>query len=230
MQLKIDAALPEVKIVAHPRATRLKLSISASGIRLTTPRVISPIQIQQFLKQQLPWLQQNWSILQLKQTAAQSSQLPQQLQLCYQASPYEIVYRDMACLFQLHHPHQLWIHAEHAQLGLTQFVIDRAKHILPQQLLAYARHHELKVQHVRIATPTTRWGSCNGQQKIMLHAGLLLMPQQHADYVLWHELTHLQHMHHQSSFWQQLEQFYTGAKRAQAQLKHFRLPSWWRTK
>lgn len=225
-------SFPEIQIVRHARAKRLKLTVSAKGIRLTIPPFTSQHHVDGFVQQNQNWLKQMWAKhRQLLEHKREVVILPDQLQLCYLKSPIIIRYQSMCKILQFDaEQQQLWINQSCAEYALTQFVVQQAKLFLPPQLLGYASQNDLQVNQIRIATPTTRWGSCSHAQDIMLHAGLLLMPQQYADYVLYHELAHTQHMHHQARFWQLLEQLYPNAKQIQRQVKQFHLPHWWQVK
>ncbi len=225
----IDPDLPEISMIRHPRAKRLKLSVSQQGIRLTIPPDTSSRQIHAFIDQGREWLKQTWTKYAQPANNLQIDALPNRLSLTYSSLPLEIIEQEMHALFHLQQQ-QLQLNKQHAAYALTRFVIAQAKIILPQQLLQHAARHGLNVHQVRIATPATRWGSCSHDHNIMLHAGLLLMPEHYADYILLHELTHTLHMNHQKPFWEALEQFYPNAKAAQKQIKKFRLPHWWQVK
>ena len=50
-----------------------------------------------------------------------------------------------------------------------------------------------------------RWGSCGTRQELYFHWRLALLPRRIAEYVLIHELVHLEHPHHQDAFWHRVE-------------------------
>lgn len=229
--MKIAADLPEIKVVRHARAKRIKLSVSSKGIRLTLSPSATQHQAERFVTQQLDWLKQAWQKHQDRIVVDQDQPFPSTLNLCYLTTTISVEYADLKTLY-LYDATQatLILNQQQSAFALTQFIIAQAKVLLINQLKRYAAQHDLHVRHVRIATPNTRWGSCRHDQSIMLHAGLLLMSKADADYVILHELTHTRHMHHQASFWQCLEQFFPNAKVQQKQVKRFKLPNWWTVK
>ncbi|MFB2538160.1 MULTISPECIES: YgjP-like metallopeptidase domain-containing protein [unclassified Acinetobacter] len=245
--------LPKIVIKPHARAKHLKLSVSHRGIRLTVPYGCSQRDIDQFLQKSQAWLLQTWqkyqqytvsnspnsqqnnihssdNIIQ-NQFQNEQQQLPTVLHLAFSNQVIQIEYDKNIKLSQFD-PTQpkLIINPHHAEKLLTHFIIQQAKLVLPYQVRCYAEQQHLTVNKIRIATPHTRWGSCSSKQDIMLHAGLLLMPQAQAEYVIWHELAHTKHMHHQAEFWQFLQQIYPPSVEFKKQARQFQLPHWWKVK
>lgn len=230
--MKFFDDLPDIQLKAHAQAKHLKLVVSQTGIRLTYPPRTSAHLIQQFLQRSYPWLQQTWQKQQLQQPQNDVQRvLPTTLNLAYQPHTYQILYQEQAKKYNLDEAENtLYISSKSVEKYLTEFVISQAKLILPQQLMVFAQQHQCRISKIRLATPKTRWGSCSAQQEIMLHAGLVLMPQSYADYVLLHELAHTKQMNHQPAFWQVLDSFLPQSKQVQTQVKKFRLPFWWQPK
>lgn len=77
-----------------------------------------------------------------------------------------------------------------------------ALRMLPPRLTALAQTHGFDSFSVRIKTQQTRWGSCSAKRNINLNWRLILTPPWVMDYVMIHELCHLQEMNHSSRFWQ----------------------------
>lgn len=222
--MSLHPTLPPLERFVHPRAKRLKLSISTHGIRLTVPPRCSEHAIANFVAQHQHWLLEHWQKL---QQAQQQRTLPNQLLLSYMQAPIQLSYVALDGAFHMEHRHHFMVNNQHPEHSLTQLVIALARQVLPDRAYLYAQQQHVKLNQIRIATPRTRWGSCNRHQTIMLHAGLLLMPQDFADYVIWHELAHTRHLHHQAEFWDLLEHFYPQAKQRQSVIKRFVLPWWW---
>jgi predicted metal-dependent hydrolase len=77
----------------------------------------------------------------------------------------------------------------------------RAKEELPARLLELAAGLGLKVNRVSVRDQRWRWGSCSSGGHICLNWRLVLLPAWVRDYVLIHELMHLERLDHSPRFW-----------------------------
>lgn len=78
------------------------------------------------------------------------------------------------------------------------------------------KHLEVRVQHwsskmglrprsLSVRGQTTRWGSCTEAGVISLNWKLMAAPEPVIDYVIVHELAHLEHLNHSPRFWRLVE-------------------------
>jgi hypothetical protein len=72
---------------------------------------------------------------------------------------------------------------------------------LPARLEALAARLDCYPAAVTIRGQRSRWGSCSASGAISLNWRLMLLPTAIVDYVLVHELCHLQHHDHSPRFW-----------------------------
>ena len=97
--------------------------------------------------------------------------------------------------------------AEHARVNtvmppdVRQQLVARARRELPARLLELAAEHGLTVARISIRNQRWRWGSCSPGGHICLNWRLVTMPDWVRDYVLIHELMHLERMDHSRKFW-----------------------------
>jgi predicted metal-dependent hydrolase len=61
--------------------------------------------------------------------------------------------------------------------------------------------HQLYPRSLCIKTQKTRWGSCGPNNDINLNWLLMLAPPVVLEYVVVHELCHIQHKNHSKDFW-----------------------------
>lgn len=90
--------MPEIKIVRHVRARKLRLRVEPASIRLTVPLFCSKKQIQQFLAQSEQWLIETWN----KQHHVQSTsfEIPSEISFFNREQPFQIVVQKQHRIFQ----------------------------------------------------------------------------------------------------------------------------------
>lgn len=80
-----------------------------------------------------------------------------------------------------------------------------AKEYLPYRLEYLAKKYGYRYEKCRLTHAETRWGSCSSRKTISLNVGLMNVPEKLRDYVIIHELAHLNHMDHSKEFWLEVE-------------------------
>ena len=74
---------------------------------------------------------------------------------------------------------------------------------------------KLKIQHYK-----RRWGSCNKRRELTFNLHLASAPTWVIDYVVAHEVAHLQVMDHSKRFWQVVKRIYPDYLNAEKWLKN----------
>jgi predicted metal-dependent hydrolase len=104
--------------------------------------------------------------------------------------------------------HRPWIEQQRSRLTAGPASPDhvgalkaRARDELPARLLEIASELGLRVTRISIRNQRTRWGSCGRDGHICLNWRLVLMPAWVRDYVLVHELMHLERLDHSPAYW-----------------------------
>lgn len=95
----------------------------------------------------------------------------------------------------------------------------KAKQYLPLRTEFLAKKHGFKCGKVSLRNQKTRWGSCSAQNNISLNIALVLLKPELIDYVILHELTHVNHKNHSKDFWNALEDILPNYKTLRRDLK-----------
>lgn len=82
-----------------------------------------------------------------------------------------------------------------------KILMKKAREYLPYRLEYYANLYGYGYGKCRLTHANTRWGSCSSNKTISLNIGLMKLPEVLRDYVILHELAHLNHMDHSRAFW-----------------------------
>lgn len=109
--------------------------------------------------------------------------------------------------------HVDFAHPVYRQWGhelVTNVLRLRATEELPRRVAAYAGRYGLRYNRVVIKNVRTRWGSCSSLGNINLSLWLMLAPEPLVDYVVKHELAHLNEMNHGPRFWAEVDRMCGG--------------------
>ncbi|MFV8248695.1 SprT family zinc-dependent metalloprotease [Bdellovibrio bacteriovorus] len=90
---------------------------------------------------------------------------------------------------------------------IRHFYKREAVDFLSERVKFWAGEMNLHPSQVKFREQKTRWGSCSSRKVINLNWRLIVFTQEIIDYVIVHELAHLQHMNHSSHFWGLVEKY-----------------------
>ena len=111
--------------------------------------------------------------------------------------------------------------ADAVKASLAELYRQLALRILPERLRYFDRSPGAAERTIRITSATTRGGSCSSTGVISLSWRLVQCPPELIDYVILHELTHLDEMNHSPRFWRLLETRCPGAKELRSRLRFY---------
>lgn len=85
--------------------------------------------------------------------------------------------------------------------ALRTFYRREARSYLTDRLDHFSDEMRLEYDRIEIRNQRTRWGSCSTNGTISLNWRLLMAPPEIIDYLVVHELAHLQEPNHTDAFW-----------------------------
>ena len=100
-------------------------------------------------------------------------------------------------------------------------LMKKAREYLPYRLEYYAKLYGYSYEKCRLSHANTRWGSCSSGRTISSNIGLMKVPEVLRDYVILHELAHLNHMDHSKAFWAEVGSHDKNYKAHEKKLKFF---------
>jgi predicted metal-dependent hydrolase len=93
-----------------------------------------------------------------------------------------------------------------------------------QERIAYFnREKRFPVRRVAIRDQRTRWGSCSHSGTLSFQYRLVRLPLPVLDYVVVHELCHLEHMNHGPAFWRAVGSILPDYERLRRELNNYQL-------
>ncbi len=90
---------------------------------------------------------------------------------------------------------------------LESYFKQQAEQLIIERLELISKRVSLKPTMINIRQYRARWGSCNNRGEVSFNYLLMMTPTFVIDYVIVHELCHLEHLNHSKDFWQLVENF-----------------------
>ena len=209
-----------VRLFRHPRARRYILRLRSDGTaRITVPRNGSVEQALQFAARYSLWLE--------RQFQRRALQPPRNTSWEVGSS---ILFRGKPVLLEAAGTDCRMVCFDSENVRLKSGVIDArsaiedhlwgvAKRELPPRVLELASARGLRVAKVCVRNQRSRWGSCSRHGTISLNWRLVQTPDFVRDYIIYHELAHLNHLNHSARFWHEVERLCPGYLTAEMWLK-----------
>ena len=91
--------------------------------------------------------------------------------------------------------------AKHIQLVIERWYKKRALLVISERCKLYTEIIGNEPAAVGITSAQKRWGSCGAKKKVNFSWRLIMAPIEIIDYVVAHELAHLEHLNHSKLFW-----------------------------
>lgn len=89
----------------------------------------------------------------------------------------------------------------HAERIFISWYTVQAKPVITERVKEYAANYGFIYRQVKITDAQTRWGSCSPSGSLNFSWRLVMAPIRVIDYVVVHELVHLNEKNHSGRFW-----------------------------
>lgn len=105
-------------------------------------------------------------------------------------------------------------------LYLKSWYKQQARTIIQKRVELYATKAKLSYNTISISDAQTNWGSCSSQKNLRFNWRLIMAPTEVIDYVISHELAHLEHLNHSPAFWEKVRKIFPIYRQYRTWLKH----------
>jgi hypothetical protein len=203
--------LPAVHIdqVIRSRRRSLSLQVTDDGkVIARIPLRASQDQLEQFVRQHQRWIVARQNEARRRRQLVVQRQYQPGEQLLYLGASYALrhvetspdpVFFDPVGVFCLRascHPH--------AATHFEDWYREAARIHFTERVAAFAHRYDFDVNQVKISNAKQRWGSCSEQGNLNFSWRLLMAPRAVVDYVIIHELAHLEELNHSPEFWRRV--------------------------
>jgi len=111
-------------------------------------------------------------------------------------------------------------YAAQARSLLAGWYQRQAAAVIPQRVDYYSRRAGIRYARITVNNAKTRWGSCGHQATLNFSWRLVMCPPAVLDYVVAHELAHVEVRNHSSQFWECVSRLFPDYYSCRLWLKH----------
>ena len=190
-------------------------------LRVTIPRGGSRREALRFVSENIQWIEKQVHSLRL-QDALNGTTSSSEVTVFYQGRliPIDSIDTNSSCLMLKDGSITNSTLPNESPKGVAdQYLHWLAKNTLPEITKHLAKRYGFSPARISIRNQKTRWGSCSNSGTISLNWRLVQVPAYVRDYVILHELAHLEYLDHSPKFWDRLAKLCPNHRSAESWLK-----------
>lgn len=201
MQIKIDQIIRSKR-----KSIGLEITPEASLI-VRAPHLTSLKTIQKIIDAKSRWIENKKQLLQKKITRYQPKKFIPGEQFLYLGNTYFLeigsFYKAPFCLEESFKLSKRY--AQNAEAVITSWYKRKASQKFGERARFFYALTGLKYAQIKVNSAQTRWGSCSYSGNLNFSWRLIMAPEAVIDYVVVHELVHLEEKNHSRQFWQKVQ-------------------------
>jgi len=109
----------------------------------------------------------------------------------------------------------------HVKTNLDTFYKEHTRHLVEKIVEEQSFIMGVKPHSIKFRKAKKRWGSCSYKNELSFNTSLSQLPLECITYVIIHELSHIEHKHHQRAFWHCVEEYMPHYKACEKKIKEF---------
>jgi len=100
---------------------------------------------------------------------------------------------------------------------------EEARLLVHAKIIQFNTHYQFEINRLFIKNQRSCWGSCSENKNLSFNYRLIYLEPELIDYVIVHELCHVQELNHSPRFWELVAQTIPSAKVLRKQLNKFEI-------
>lgn len=98
---------------------------------------------------------------------------------------------------------------------------EKTRLLVKERIEHFSQWKDFDYQSIRIKNSKRSWGSCSSKRNLNFNYKLIFLPPELADYIIVHELCHLEEMNHSPRFWKLVEEHVPTYKSLRKELRQW---------
>ena len=201
------------RIRRSDRARRARILVGGEGVEVVVPRRFPEHRVEPFVREKRAWIERTLRRMAESDTERPPARLEHGGEVPYLGERLELRVRVEPGRVRPHVARRGFVlhvavgHAgpEPLREALERWYRRRARHEVEPRLRAATRRAGTRFTRLQIRGQRTRWASCSSSGAMSFNWRLLLAPAAVLDYVVEHEVAHLEVQDHSRRFWALVE-------------------------
>jgi predicted metal-dependent hydrolase len=210
------------------RATRYHISISEKGLEVVLPIGIPIEKTESLLHTNSAWVLTHWEKISRCIRHADLPALPRNT-ILYRGKPTRLrlttdptlksraIAEFRGKFVQIRVPTNV---KRIPKNTISAWLTSEARILITQRVAQLSTIYRLHPKQISIRNQRTRWGSCSSSRNLSFNWRLVMVPAEVMDYVIIHELCHMDVPNHSTRFWTLVATRCPGFKKYRLWLKH----------
>ena len=189
------------KKIIHCRRKSIAIIVNRQGeILVRAPYYASAEEIMRFIKLKQPWLEKQVNLTQMEKKRYKPITLQEGDIVKFKGKDYTVGMRGLAEITFF--GDYLLLPYNTTKEFLIAWLQKEAEKELRVRVSYYAAYMHVKPTFLRLSNAHTTWGSCSFNNRLSFSWRLIMCPPAVLDYVVVHELSHINNKGHGKKFWQ----------------------------
>jgi predicted metal-dependent hydrolase len=200
--IKID------KLIRSKRRTIALIISNDARLIIRAPHHASMDEINKFISKHQDWIEKKINIIKERNKNIKVREFVQGENFLYLGKEYSL---DIGTYYEIYiedstlkFPSKF---LKNPKRKLYLWYKEKAVEKFKERLDLYSELIGVKYEYLKINNAKHRWGSCNAKSGINLNWRLILAPLDILDYVIVHELIHIEEKNHKTKFWDKVKKF-----------------------
>ena len=218
-----------VSLVKTTASRSLRLSVNASGkVRVSLPYWTPYAVAEAFARGHIRWIQKELADRGTKRHYVQDQKIGKLHHVTFQKVPSESLATSRVTATKIlvkYHPNEdisSPVVQQRAEKAIYRALRKETEQLIPPRVLAIAKTHGFHYTSISAKQLKRRWGSCDSHHNLVFNFFIMELPWEYIDYVIMHELTHTEHLHHGAAFWERLTQICPAALDIKRHMREYR--------
>ena len=191
--------MTDYRLIRSNRRT-LSLSIDGEGALVVhAPMRMPQTEIEAFIREKERWIAQKQALVKERVQAAQQARLEAGARIPFRGGSLEVRFADIPKAYDENGFLYVPVKGEVNRHALA-WRMQKARELLVPRVEMWAERSGIRPEKISFGNAAARWGSMNSRREMRLNAALVHVPEEMADYVIVHELSHIVHANHSPAF------------------------------